>query len=263
MAFDVGIANPQAQTAGADPCASMVASKLERYAAILPELEADGVEYRPVVWSCWGRPHLGASAAVRSMAQAAARRHGAVGPRDLERRARQAVGVQLWKRAAQMAKACRPTLGSDEAAAVLPTAVARARARERGDAPPAALPPPRPPSVTASRASSVDSVLSLSPAAAAAPPLILWRRPLAPLPVHPPGPLVFFPLAGGARVQGPGVVAAGVAEVGGGSAGVAAPGATGPQSRGRARSRSGSPGETASAAAAGSGERGLRLGPPG
>ena len=65
------------------------------------------------------------------MAQSAARRHGAVHSRDLEQRARGAIGVQIWKRAARMVVACRPALCADEAAAVLPAAVAQAVAAQR------------------------------------------------------------------------------------------------------------------------------------
>ena len=128
-ALDVGIANPAARTAGSDACVSMVEKKLRDYAAYLAELKEDGVEYRPMIWSCWGRPHTDASNAVRSMAQAAARRHGAVRVRDLERRACRALGVQFWKRAAQMVDACRPALAAEDVDLVLPASVACARAR--------------------------------------------------------------------------------------------------------------------------------------
>ena len=76
-----------------------------------------------------GRAHCDATSAVRSMAQAAARRHGAVEARDIERRACKTIGVQLWKRAAKMVEACRPSLDSENAARVLPDAVAQAQAR--------------------------------------------------------------------------------------------------------------------------------------
>ena len=106
----------------------MVQRKLLNYAPYLDELKDDGVEYRPFVWSCWGRPHIDASSAVRSMSEAASRRHGAVKARDLERRASRAVFVQLWKRAARMVEACKPVLDCDEAALLLPRAVVQARA---------------------------------------------------------------------------------------------------------------------------------------
>ena len=56
-ALDVGVVSPDSVGSGTDACAAMHAEKLGRYAAMLPELEAEGVVYRPVVWSCWGRPH--------------------------------------------------------------------------------------------------------------------------------------------------------------------------------------------------------------
>ena len=103
--------------------------KLRDHAPYLAELKEDGVENRLMIWSCWGRPPTDASNAVRSMAQAAARRHGAVRARDLERRACRALGVQFWKRAAQMVDACRPALAAEDVDLVLPASVACARAR--------------------------------------------------------------------------------------------------------------------------------------
>ena len=129
VALDVGIANPAARTAGEDACASMVSQKTSEYARFLSELAEDGIEYRPMVWSCWGRPHADAAGAVRSMAQAAARRQGAISARCIERRTCSAIGVQIWKRAARMAATCRPSVGGDEAAAILPDAIAGALAR--------------------------------------------------------------------------------------------------------------------------------------
>ena len=128
-ALDVGIANPAARTAGADACVAMVSKKLSDYAPYLEELREDGVEYRPVVWTCWGRPHVDATSAIRSMAASAARRQGAVCAHDVERRTQAAVGVQLWKRMARMVAACRPGLDTEEAACVLPDAIAGALLR--------------------------------------------------------------------------------------------------------------------------------------
>ena len=56
----------------------MVQRKLNDYGTYLDELADDGISYQPLVWSCWGRPHADATAAVRSMVQAAARRNGGI-----------------------------------------------------------------------------------------------------------------------------------------------------------------------------------------
>ena len=38
--------------------------KLQDYGPYLAELAKDGVDYRPLVWTTWGRPHADAAAAV-------------------------------------------------------------------------------------------------------------------------------------------------------------------------------------------------------
>jgi hypothetical protein len=129
-ALDVVVACPASEGAGVDACAAAVARKLRTYGPYLEELAREGVEYRPLAWTCWGRPHTDAEAALRSMAQAAARRQGAVNAQDLDRRARSAVGVQICHRAAKMVEARRPTLNQEDAALILPESVARARQRQ-------------------------------------------------------------------------------------------------------------------------------------
>ena len=80
--------------------------KLEKYGPFLDELHSEGVDYAPVVWTCWGRPGTAATSAVRSLACAAARRHGIADPAVLENRANAIIGCFIWKRAASMALAC-------------------------------------------------------------------------------------------------------------------------------------------------------------
>ena len=55
-ALDVGIAAPLAQNAGPDCTEAMRKRKVRRYARFVPELEAQHIQYRPVIWSSWGRP---------------------------------------------------------------------------------------------------------------------------------------------------------------------------------------------------------------
>ena len=107
-ALDIGVVSPDAVGRGDDACEAMVRSKRAKYAAVLPQLEADGVRYLPVVFSCYGRPHPEAQGVLETLAGAAARRLGCVGAGVLLRRTRLAVGVQLWRRAAAMVRACVP-----------------------------------------------------------------------------------------------------------------------------------------------------------
>ena len=69
-ALDVGIADPHAAGAGHDAAAAQVGAKVRRYARFLQGLAADGIAYRPLVWTAWGRPHDDAAAAVASAAVA-------------------------------------------------------------------------------------------------------------------------------------------------------------------------------------------------
>ena len=82
--------------------------KRETYAKYLDALEAEGVEYRPLVWSCWGREHPETTAVLTGLARRAARRRGLVSHKPLLRQARAQVGAALARRAAGMLRACLP-----------------------------------------------------------------------------------------------------------------------------------------------------------
>ncbi|CAK0836831.1 unnamed protein product [Prorocentrum cordatum] len=116
------VACPDSAGSFSDACAAMHATKLRRYAAVVPELADEGVEYRPLIWSCWGRPHGDASAAIHSMAAAASRRRGVAALEVLARRAKTLAGIQLWRRAAAMVAACVPTAPAADAAELIPAA---------------------------------------------------------------------------------------------------------------------------------------------
>ena len=66
VATGVDIANLSAAPTGSDACASMVQREIDDYGPILEELTADRIEYMPLVWTCWGRPHVDAEAALRA-----------------------------------------------------------------------------------------------------------------------------------------------------------------------------------------------------
>ena len=104
-ALDVGVASPDAVGAGDDCLETMRLRKRNRYGAFLAELEDQGVEYRPLVWSCWGREHADTTAVLTRLARRAARRRG-VPTSVLLRRARDSVGAALARRAAAMLLAC-------------------------------------------------------------------------------------------------------------------------------------------------------------
>ena len=107
-ALDVGIAAPHAVHAGEDCTESMRVRKRATYARFLPALQAEGVEYRPLVWSCWGREHPDTTAALTQLARQAARRRGLPDHKQLLRKARSQICAAIARRAAGMLQACMP-----------------------------------------------------------------------------------------------------------------------------------------------------------
>ncbi|CAE8635350.1 unnamed protein product [Polarella glacialis] len=107
-ALDVGIASPDAAHAGADCAEAMRVRKRAVYSRFLPALEAEGIEYRPLVWSCWGREHPDTTATLTQLARQAARRRSMPDHIRLLQRARAQIGAALARRAAAMLRACMP-----------------------------------------------------------------------------------------------------------------------------------------------------------
>ena len=105
-ALDVGIASPDARNAGEDCTESMRRRKRAVYARYLGAMEGEGVEYKPLVWSCWGREHPETTAVLTQLARQAARRRGVASHAQLLRRTRAQIGAALARRAAAMLRAC-------------------------------------------------------------------------------------------------------------------------------------------------------------
>ena len=113
-ALDVGICSPCAAGAGSDCVESMRQRKLARMADYTAELEGAGVEYRPITFSCFGRPHPEAKQLLRSFARRLARRRGGEAHLE-ERRLAASIGVEIWRRAARMVRQCLPGSAEEEA----------------------------------------------------------------------------------------------------------------------------------------------------
>ena len=110
-ALDIGVAAVEARGAGGpgqDCTESMRVRKRSVYARHLDALEAEGVEYRPVIWSCYGREHPDTTAVLTAMARMAARRRGCPSHKPLLRQARAQIGAALARRLANMFRACLP-----------------------------------------------------------------------------------------------------------------------------------------------------------
>ena len=115
-----GVCFPDASGAGDDCCAAMFDRKRNDYKRHLHELEVQqGIAYRPMVWSTWGRAHPEALQILTNLAIQAARRRGLRDHRLLLRRVRAAIGVQLMRRAVRMLHSCMPHLEDAEAQLLL------------------------------------------------------------------------------------------------------------------------------------------------
>ena len=72
------------------------------------ELMAEGIQYLPVVWSAYGRPHPDASRVLLTLARSTARRRGEASYRGLARRWAYRITAGIWLLAANMIFSCWP-----------------------------------------------------------------------------------------------------------------------------------------------------------
>ena len=109
-ALDIGICSPDAAGAGNDCCEPMFQRKLGTYEAHLDDMASRNLLYKPLIFSCYGRPHPESYNTLELIAKQAARRHGVVDYRSILRRSMACISVQIWQRAACMIHSCVPNL---------------------------------------------------------------------------------------------------------------------------------------------------------
>ena len=71
------------------------------------ELAAGGVEYKPITFSCYGRPHPDALRLMKAFGRRLARRKGTEEHMEVRKLAA-CLGVEIWRRAARMLHQCLP-----------------------------------------------------------------------------------------------------------------------------------------------------------
>ena len=140
----VGISSPDAAGAGGDCCEAMARRKLRHYGHHFEALGRQGIVYKPMMFSAYGRVHSEAAALLLTMARGAARRHGLQSHRQILRRAKARIGTEFWKVAAAMVRACMPAPTEAEITLIL------------GDEPDAELPETRQDSDSAALAGAAD-----------------------------------------------------------------------------------------------------------
>ena len=108
-ALDVCIASSSAAIARGDAAEAAFKRKLRHYRALIPELAAAGVVYRPLVWTADGRPHPAVSRTLGYAAQLAASKAGrSETPKAFVRRWQHEVQIAILRRRAAMARAVLP-----------------------------------------------------------------------------------------------------------------------------------------------------------
>ena len=109
IACDIGIASPEAGGAGVDCVDSMARRKKDWYGdAVLDELHAQGIEYRPLVVSCYGRRSQVLTTLLRTAASRAARTRDGSSAGTLLPRWQRSVACEVWRRTAAMIRRCLP-----------------------------------------------------------------------------------------------------------------------------------------------------------
>ena len=106
-ALDVGIISPAAAGAGTDCTETMRVRKCRRMEPFADELEAGDVTYRPITFSCFGRPHSDAFKVIQCLAQRTARRRGTEAHVE-QRRMMTRITHEIWRRAGRMVLRCWP-----------------------------------------------------------------------------------------------------------------------------------------------------------
>ena len=106
--LDVGVASPDSRRAGRDCTEAMRLRKRDRYAVHLAAMAEERLEYKPVVWSCWGREHPDTTAALTQLARRAARRQGVRDHKNLLRRARAQIGAAFARHLSALLRTCLP-----------------------------------------------------------------------------------------------------------------------------------------------------------
>jgi hypothetical protein len=86
----------------------MYLRKTQERTGIEAVLESQNIVYRPIIWSTFGRMHGAAIDALTCIAKRIARKHGHSQYGIVLSKMRQAVGVEIARRAARMSLACHP-----------------------------------------------------------------------------------------------------------------------------------------------------------
>ena len=106
-ALDIGVTSPAASS-GPDAADDMYRRKVLERENQRQELDAQNIEYRPMVWTCFGWPHQATTELIFSIARKVGRKRGGVNASVIARKMHAAISVCIARRAARMSLACWP-----------------------------------------------------------------------------------------------------------------------------------------------------------
>ena len=144
VAVDIGVRAPHASTAGDDAAESMLQEKLDYYGDHLDDLAQQGIVYKPMIFTAYGRRHPSATNMLNHAATTVARQRGYANAKGLRRHWERQLAAEIWRRAARMVKACLPTWRPSRDEEEDEDVGVDVDAAENTDAPAPAVPPPAP-----------------------------------------------------------------------------------------------------------------------
>ena len=107
-ALDIGICSPDAQNAGRDCVDTMFQRKVAYYGPHLAALERQNIEYLPLIWSSYGRPHARTVSVLRTLSNRIARRRGTACSGEVFRHLSASISVEIQRRVARQVMSCWP-----------------------------------------------------------------------------------------------------------------------------------------------------------
>ena len=109
--LDIGITSPHAQyNRGVDCTEGMYGRKVAYYAPYNRLLQQQNVQYQPLIWSCYGRPHERTTAILRTLSKRVSRRRGCSDASSVLHAMNGAIAVEIWRRAAKQCQSCWPEM---------------------------------------------------------------------------------------------------------------------------------------------------------
>ena len=107
-ALDVGITSPDSTHAGTDCAASMFQRKMDYYRPYFGVLEQQNIEYIPLTWSSYGRPHSSTVTVLRTLSKRISRRRGTTTAAAVYHSMQSAIATEIWRRSARQVFWCWP-----------------------------------------------------------------------------------------------------------------------------------------------------------